>query len=426
MISKQKKILASVLAVVLVALAIFAVIMLTKKKDDTTTTDLDKSIKVIQTVTARNDEIIDNYSKIHATSAVSGNVNALNASAATTAQLEDYAVLLENNFILPYFTEFLINSTKSNIYQNSFELNKTYYATESTLVVYSAVRISGNKVYLQMAMDDSSTGIGGGIRKASYYSTINYDFETDKLLSADTFCYVDQDFLTANIDYATNTCQSLLLSNMSEENFAQLKNGTFDYDKYTITETSAVGDYVMSANITDNANNVIITSYPVTKDSPSVKAMFNEIIRSTNVSNFPEILDKNKAVINTAVIDARDYASIKGWIQVAEEGGKRSFYSRYVDYNTAKAFFTALLATSETGTETENAVYSKHLNTITSRGEAAYTGYEYGYEIDGTNYRITLSQAGNKLLQLNIYSNGDSKTQNYKFENGQLTAVPME
>ncbi len=411
--------MAYVLAVVLIGLAIFAVVMLTRKKDDTSLSDQQKCEIAIQSTTKRNSEIVSTYSKSSATPSSSVNSFALNAEGGTGDLMNKYAMILSRNFILPYYVEYIMNSTKTDIYQNSFEVGKVYYAIpEGREPIYVLVKVNGDKTYLSMTSEATHSA---ELLKVLWTSVIDYDYTNNTLRSIHNVIMYGSTGFIANIDYVNNNAQLLYLTNMSDINLDELSQGVFNYDKYTITERSAASDFAISSNITNNINNVIVTSVPVTSDG-NAKPLFNEITRMANYPTEYMAIDRSNAVLNTAISDAGEYSDARTDIRISEDGVTRTFYCSFVDYDTAVAAITSLVTQA-----TQEDPYYVVLSNLKSRGKAGYTGTQHTYTVNGKDMQVSFTRVGNNMYELTATYDRDGATTtdtlNMTIKNGRFERV---
>lgn len=325
---------------------------------------------------------------------------------------------------VPAALDYVMNSSNSQAYSNSFTLGQTYFCrdvygerdlgegrTEELVdIYYYKAEAIGDKIALYLEMEGQTL-----------ICQVEYDFDTDTLISARTF--TGQMF--AEIDYSRNAFEVIGLYNNSLDEIQNILDGEFDYNDIDI---NAEYDVWYRGNITNNVN--LIEFEEISLTSSGADVLFNSYIKRFALGvDADKIFDTANVVINNSFVDAMDYSMRRLDFKIQKKNEfKYEFVSTWVTYEDSLKFMNALVNAEEFS----GLVYAKTLveecrDILEARGEGAYTG-ELDFAVTGSGNKVAylrVNKVNNDVNAYNVsYSYGDEFVEfSCKYENNTLTSM---
>ena len=422
--TKNKKLISIVLAVVLLVGVAVGLVWILRKNNNPTQYDL--AVKAVEKVNERNNAIMDTYNRNEASaSALNANSSVLRASIATEDQLDSYFRYLGLAYMVPHVAGFVINTPNTNLYQNTFSLDKTIYALYDNRLTYLSMKKQNDNVLVVMQLDDVDEVI-------NYYAEINYDYENEKLISSVTHIVGGGWIGVININYTTNNFDLAILYNVTETDINNYYNNELTYDNFTLDKAATGLGILFSANITSNVNNIIVTEQTVAKDNSISKAQLNSILNAVQFNqNMKNMINTNNAVLNTAIADGMEYATSRIEFDVTFNMGTGYTYTNlFIDYDTQLKLLNEYVkyVDANAGGLFKDQI-NRQINFITSRGKYAYTGALSKWGADEGFY---LQYAGNNTYEITMAIKNTESNSNamiglsFEYSNGAVTSLEVD
>lgn len=389
---------------------------------------------VLETIAAQNYKIFDTYSSASsaenysASEVEEGEVENYAYTALSKQQLQTYFNALQQCVIVPAALDYVVNSADSDVYQNPFELDQTYYCKEitsdETHVYYYKAEMDGELINLYLENE-------------GYFiiCQIRYDFENDVLISAKTMA----DNIFAEIDYAYNTFTCAMFDFNGTLN--DVLSGDFDIEDIIPYEYNVK----YNGNITDNINRIRFDEVSLTNPSSM------EDITKTEIKNFmakfaigvntDNILNKTDVVVNNSFADSMEYSMRRLDFSIRENPNNLfefEFISTWVGVNEAVKFLDDLSKVADVASNTLMKSLVLKFKNYLADNESAYTGsldFIVPNPSDPTNpdknLQLSISKTKKDLdaFMVSIIV-GDNENEilelSCKYESGVLTATKRE
>ncbi len=389
---------------------------------------------VLGAVAAQNYEIFDTYSSASSAENYSaegegeGEVENYAYTALSKQQLQTYFNALQQCVIVPAALDYVANSADSDVYQNPFELNQTYYCKE---VVSDKTHV----YYYKAEMKDELINLY--LENEGYFilCQIRYDFENDVLISAKTMA----DNMFAEIDYAYNTFTCAMFDYNGTLN--DVLSGDFDVSDIIPDEYNVK----YNGNIADNINRIRFDE--VSLQNPSSM----EEITKTEIKNFmakfaigvntDTILDKTDVVVNDSFYDSMEYSMRRLDFTIRQNPDNLlefEFISTWVGVDDAVKFLEDLAAVTDVAGNTLMRSLVLTFKNYLADNASAYTGsldFIVPNPADPTdptkNLQLSISKTNKDLdafiVSIVVGDDTDSVLElSCKYENGELKATKRE
>ena len=355
----MKKFFTVLLVVVLIAavpLGIHFIPQLFKKDKGSNVpgTEVGKAVYAIQKTCERNYEIVDDYEK-SSVSSVSTSKNFTSTDELTTEMLTKYFNAFGMSMQVPTVLEYVVNSSSSNVYSNTFELGQNYYASDvlDNGTYYYRVVKSGNLVTMYLQWQNNPI-----------ICQIKYDFEKDKLIFAKTMA----SGLMAYIDYARNSLTFVMFGQETDVD----KILAEDYSFEDITNPSSTQLYL--GNIAKNINSIEIEEF--TLADPGMDLEFNRMVKDFAFGgNTTDAIDEALAIRNNSLEDAINYSMQRAMFVVKQRGFEFECITTWIGYDKLVDMLNKLMVENSFTTDQTTRDFIKAFrNRIIDRGEGSYIG----------------------------------------------------
>ena len=392
------------------------------KNKGVTGTEVELAAYAINKTHKANEEIANAYEKSSVASS-SSSLFANNAMYAGTSTYADESLTLEEIdlyfealsmcFQIPSVIDFVVNSSTSSSYANTFELDKTYFAT---------IKDGGNSnvLYYQVKKEASKVTLFYGGYDIYLVCQIEYDFENDKLISAKTM----NSFMSVVIDYSTNEMMGCGGYSIDEDvaTLNKVMNGEFDYDD--IANVSSVS--IFRGNIANTINQI---EFEMTEfdGSESTKLLFNNHIKRFNFGiTTDDFFDFSNPENNNSFVDAIYYSErrLEYIVRVNPNNPyEYQYIPTWIDYEEVLSMLDKV-PTCSALQDNANARYlaTAYKNRLEQRGKGAYTGANQ-YIVNNDSISINKSTEDVNTYIISIMTEGNVIEFCCKYENSTLTVL---
>ncbi len=399
---KKRRIVSFILVLVLVITipcSVFIYRALTKDDDDTnnpakpggsSASAVSQVIQAVGEMADTNYKIIKDYSANNAEGAQNY------AAALTLDKLNTYFGAFTNAIMIPSAFDYVFSSAGSGVYQNSFELDKTYFSRETngenTYIYYFKAEKLGSIVNLYCEFEGELI-----------ICQVEYDFENDILISAKTitrglFAFLDYErnsFTMAQFQTA-KTLQDILDGNMTYDDITK----QFNYEK------------MYSGNIAKNVNSIELNEFEF--DGSEVnKGIFNNYIQEFEMDiDASDVFEKADAVINNSFVGAMEYSMRRiGQFEIKQVGYEFKYFSYWIDFNDIVSLLEKLKNSTKLAGEANSqarAFLNSYKNWLADRGSRVYTG-DCSYSFGDDMISVTKAKGELNAYIVTIYIDGSVK-----------------
>ena len=391
-------------------------------------TDTELACYAINKVNKKASSIYDAYAKASAGGdSVSllggGNVNAGSGSSdvLSMTDLNNYFNGLRICNVVPVAMDFVINSSNSDVYTNRFELNKTYMARE---VIKNPSGDIINAYYYTVQKNQSLINCllttGQDDQTMYYLCQIEYDFQTDKLISAKTVVWMESQYMLLHIDFSAN--EFTAINYLSNKTIDDLMDNTMLYDDVTTMGTFYRG------NIVKNINEIEFEDFVEMGD---VELVFNTYCKNFALGiEYEEMIDYDNFVINNSFIDAMEYSTNKLDFSIRQNPSNKFEYqyiSTWMEYQDAIQLLNDTIASeSLVSKPSTKQLLIAYRNRLQERGEYSYKG-DLAFTYDTYNYLDIIKDKGDigRYVVSVVTSDEGVYECAYQYVNGALTVSSM-
>lgn len=330
--------------------------------------------------------------------------------------LKNYFSALSTSLQIPVLLDYVLNSSNSQYYANSFEVGQTYFAREAVsndnyhLYYFKADRVDG---YINLYVS---------FKDELLICQVNYDFTKDELISARTM----NANMFAEIDYKSNSLSVLYLPK-SVGDIQTVLDGEYDYDDAISDEYNRLNADFCKGNITTNINNIEFQDIGL--ESNGADVLFNTFIKKFESDvDVDKIFDKSDVEINSSFIDAIDYSMRRLDYEIRKKNAwEYEYVTTWLGFDESIALMTALVKSSDfSSSEDIKTFVNVCKNKLNDRGELAYTG-KVDFAIPNIDTGITaylsVNKVNNELNAYNVIYIYDNEYIEFscKYENGVIT-----
>ena len=283
--------------------------------------------------------------------------------------------------MVPVAMDFVINSSNSDVYTNRFELNKTYMARE--VIKNPSGDDVINAYYYTVQKNQSLINCllttGQDDQTMYYLCQIEYDFQTDKLISAKTVVWIESQYMLLHIDFSAN--EFTAINYLSNKTIDDLMDNTMLYDDVTTMGTFYRG------NIVKNINEIEFEDFVEMGD---VELVFNTYCKNFALGiEYEEMIDYDNFVINNSFIDAMEYSTNKLDFSIRQNPSNKFEYqyiSTWMEYQDAIQLLNDTIASeSLVSKPSTKQLLIAYRNRLQERGEYSYKG-DLAFTYDTYNY----------------------------------------
>ncbi len=431
--SHAKVIVSIVLVLILLAGVGFSIWYFLIRKDNkgggVQGTETELACYAINKVNKKASSIYDAYAKASAgNDSVSllggGNVNAGSGSSdvLSLTDLIKYFEGLRMCNTVPVAMDFVINSSNSDVYTNRFEIDKTYMAREKTkdysgndVINAYYYTVKKNQSLINCLLTNEHNG-----QSMYYLCQIEYDFQTDKLISAKTIVWMDSQYMLLHIDYVAN--EFTAINYISDKTFDDLMDNGILYSDVTMLAAFYRG------NIVRNINEIEFEDFVEMGD---VELVFNTYCKNFALGiEYEGMIDYDNFVINNSFIDAMEYSVNKLDFSIRENPNNKFEYqyiSTWMEYQDAiKLLDDTIASESLVSKPSTKQLLIAYKNRLQERGEYSYKG-DLAFEYDADNYLDIIKDKENIGTYIVSVITGDEGVFEcvYQYVNGALIVSSM-
>ena len=370
---RKRTVVAFIIVLIMIITIPVSVILITRNKDENpyekppqTKTDIEYVGYAIEKVAEKNNEIYTNYAESSAS-----DVSPYAATALTLDGLNDYFGALSQCYVVPYVMDYIINSSSSNAYSNTFELGKTYFSRivdgESILIYYYKVEKIGSLINCFLTLNDSNL-----------ICQINYDFNNDKLISAKTIA----DGMFAIIDYSRNDFSFVEFE--ATKTLNEIFAGDIDYGDVVKNGNGII----YRGNITHTVNEIEFEKIEL-DNTQGTDLIFNNYVGQFKLGiNVNNVFNINESLQNNSFYDAVEYSMRKSMFKVRQSPTNEyeyEFIPNWINYDKILLLLEEIAKSEKLSNKisAQNLV-TAYKNRLVQRGEGAYVGdNEY---VNGSSY----------------------------------------
>ncbi len=401
----MKKFFTVLLVVVLIAavpLGIHFIPQLFKKDRESNVpgTEVGKAIYAIQKTCERNYEIVDDYES-SSVSNVSTSKKFASTDDVTEEMLTKYFNAFGISMQIPTVLEYVVNSSSSNVYSNTFELGQNYYASDvlGNGTYYYRVVKNGNLVTMYLQFENQQI-----------ICQIKYDFEKDKLIFAKTMA----SGLMAYIDYSMNSLTFVMFG--QETDLDKILAG--DYTFEDITNPSSTQLYL--GNIAKNINSIEIEEFTLADTGMDLE--FNRMIKDFAFGgNTTDAIDEALAIRNNSLEDAINYSMQRAMFVIRQRGFEFECITTWIGYDKLIDMLNKLMVEDSFTTDQTTRDFIKAFrNRIVDRGEGSYVG-DTTFTRLGNTFSIQKLTDDVEAYLVSVNINGVVTEYCFQYKNGTIT-----
>ena len=349
------------------------------KNKGVTGTEVELAAYAINKTNEKNGIIANNYAKSSSrNNLATASLLANNAMYAGTSTYADEALSLEDVdsyfgslvqcYVVPAAIDYIVNSSTTSAYANTFELDRTYFSRE---VIRSSDSESPDQVniyYFKVTKVGSIVDCFLEYSEQQIICQIEYDFENDTLISAKTVA----PGIFAFVDYSNNEFSFTSFS--TNKSLQDIMDGKVSYTDIANSEYN----YMYKGNIVNNINSIEFQEIKL-DSSEGNDTLFNAYISKFALGiDLDNIFDKKNMTQNNSFIDAMEYSTnrIDYVVRVNPNNPfEYQYITKWVEYEDMLSFLNAVVDAEELADSAlSRSLVTAYKNRLEQRGKGAYTG----------------------------------------------------